>query len=147
MDGFSGSVGVCLSEGGVLAACSALLGEAIWICLRAKGFGAERREAEHEKVCVRQKENLSALKRDRKEGEGALSVSRGHLSISWGWEGKAWPEMVVSWFVLVARVSTCVASSPCHQCGAAGPRVNPQIPQQAQAGIKLLELVLATLPV
>lgn len=47
-----------------------MLGEALWICLRAKRSGAGGREAERERVCVRQKENLSALERDRKKGEG-----------------------------------------------------------------------------
>lgn len=50
MDGFSGFVGVRLSEGGELAAC-AVLGEAIWVCLRAKGSGARGGELEHERVC------------------------------------------------------------------------------------------------
>lgn len=51
MDGFSEFVGVRLSEGGGLAACT-VLGEAIWICLRAKGSGAGGREVECERVCT-----------------------------------------------------------------------------------------------
>jgi len=69
---------VCRREGG-LAAC-AVLGDASWICLRAKGSGAGGREAARERVCVRQKENPSALERNGKKGEGARE--RMHEGIS-----------------------------------------------------------------
>lgn len=70
---------VCRRERG-LAAC-AVLGEAIWIRLRAKGSGARGREAERERSCVRQTENRSALESDPKKREGACEHMHKGISL------------------------------------------------------------------
>lgn len=129
--------------GGVLAAC-AVLGDAIWIRRRAKGAAAGGREAERERVCVRQRKNPSALERDGRKGGGSTRVNaRGHFSVSRTEgqagarafsletsraaglgegvrrEGEAWPELAASGFVPGSgRCRRRVRERACAPCAA-----------------------------
>lgn len=127
----------------MLAACE-VLGDAIWIRRRAKGAAAGGREAERERVCVRQRENPSALERDGRKGEGSTRVNaRGHFSVSGMGgqagarefllgtsgaarlgegvqrEGEAWPELAASGFVPSSgQCRRRVGEQACAPCAA-----------------------------